>query len=60
MLTYLKFNKTFEIHTDESNIHLDTCISQEGKPVAYYSRKLNPSRNQFKITEQELLSLCKL
>jgi RNase H-like domain found in reverse transcriptase len=37
-LTYPNFNKTFEIHTDASKVQLGACISQEGRPVAFYSR----------------------
>jgi RNase H-like domain found in reverse transcriptase len=35
LLTYLNFNKTFEIHTDASKVQLGACISQEGQPVAF-------------------------
>jgi RNase H-like domain found in reverse transcriptase len=41
LLTYLNFNKMFEIHTDASKVQLRACILQEGRPVAFYSRKLN-------------------
>jgi RNase H-like domain found in reverse transcriptase/Reverse transcriptase (RNA-dependent DNA polymerase) len=41
MLAYLDFNKPFEIHTDASHYQLGAVISQEGKPIAFYSRKLN-------------------
>ena len=39
LVTFPDFNKTFEIHTDASKLQLGACISQEGKPVAFYSRK---------------------
>ena len=44
LLTYPNFNKIFEVHTDASKVQLGACISQEGKPVAFYSRKLNPAQ----------------
>ena len=57
LLTYPNFNKTFEIHTDASKVQLGACISQEGKPVAFYSRKLNPAQTRYTTTERELLSI---
>jgi hypothetical protein len=59
LLTYPNFKKPFEIHTDTSKIQLGiaACISQEGIPVVFYSRKLNPSQTRFTNTELELLSI---
>jgi RNase H-like domain found in reverse transcriptase len=57
LLTYPNFNKTFEIHTDASKVRLGACISQEGRPVAFYSRKLNPAQTWYATTEQELLPI---
>jgi hypothetical protein len=57
LLTYPDFNTEFEIHTDTSNVQLGACISQGGKPVAFYSRKLNPGQTRYTTTERELLSI---
>jgi hypothetical protein len=51
LLTYPNFKKPFEIHTDASKVQLGACISQEGRPVAFYSRKLNPAQIPYTTTE---------
>jgi RNase H-like domain found in reverse transcriptase/Integrase zinc binding domain/Reverse transcriptase (RNA-dependent DNA polymerase) len=57
MLAYPDFNKPFEIHTDASHYQLGSVISQDGKPIAFYSRKLNPAQTCYTTTERELLSI---
>jgi hypothetical protein len=57
LLTYPDFNKLFEIHTDASKLQLGACISQEGKPIAFYSRKLNSAQTRYTTAERELLSI---
>ena len=57
LVTFPDFNKEFEIHTDASKLQLGACISQDGKPVAFYSRKLNPAQTRYTVTERELLSI---
>ena len=57
LVTFPDFSKEFEIHTDASNLQLGACISQDGKPVAFYSRKLQPAQTRYTVTERELLSI---
>jgi len=57
LLTYPDFSKEFEIHTDASKLQLAACISQDGKPIAFYSRKLQPAQTRYTTTERELLSI---
>ena len=59
LLSYPDFNKPFEIHTDASHTQLGAVISQNNKPIAFYSRKLQPAQTQYTITECELLSIVK-
>ena len=44
LLAYPNFTKEFHIHTDASKTQLGAVISQEGKPIAFYSRKLSPAQ----------------
>ena len=57
MLRHPDFNKPFEIHTDASKYQLDAVISQDNKPIAFYSRKLNPAQLNYTTTERELLAI---
>ena len=57
ILAYPDFNKTFEIHTDASHYQLGGVISQDGKPIAFYSRKLKDAQTRYTTTERELLSI---
>ena len=58
-MSYPDFNKPFEIHTDASHTQLGVVISQNNKPIAFYSRKLQPAQTQYTTTECELLSIVK-
>ena len=57
LLGYPDFNATFEIHTDASKFQLSAVISQKGKPIAFYSRKMNSAQQNYPTTEKELLSI---
>ena len=57
LLAFPDFNKPFDIHTDASHTQLGAVISQEGQPIAFYSRKLNPAQTRYTTTERELLAI---
>ena len=57
LLAYPNFNKPFQIHTNASHYQLGAVVSQEGKPIAFYSRKLNPAQMWCTTMERELLSI---
>ena len=60
LLSFPDFNKPFHIHTDASKIQLGAVISQNDKPIAFYSRKLNPAQTRYTTTERELLSIVEV
>ena len=60
LLAYPNFNKPFEIHTDASHSQLGAVISQDGKPIAFYSRKLAPAQTRYTTSERELLAIVEV
>jgi hypothetical protein len=57
LLAYPDFDKPFIIHTDASHTQLGAVISQNNKPIAFYSQKLKPEQTQYTTTERELLCI---
>jgi RNase H-like domain found in reverse transcriptase len=55
MLAFPRFDKPFHVYTDASKYQLGAVIMQEGRPLAFYSRKLNSAQKRYTTGEQELL-----
>ena len=51
------YGEVFEIYTDASQRQLGAVITQDGRPLAFFSRKLNDLQSKYSITELELLSI---
>jgi hypothetical protein len=57
VLAYPDYSKEFEIHTDTSSKHLGAVIIQGNRPIAFFSRKLTETQQQYSVTEIELLAI---
>jgi hypothetical protein len=57
MLNFPDFSKPFHIYTYASDRILGAVITQDEKPVVFYSRKLNSAQQRYTTDEQELLSI---
>ena len=51
------YGELFEIYTDASTKQLGAVITQNGRPIAFFSRKLSSPQTKYSVTEQELLSI---
>ena len=59
LLAYPNYDPSvgFDIHTDASTRQLGAVISQQGRPLAFFSRKLSEAQTKYSVTELELLSI---
>ena len=57
LLAHPDFSQPFHVHADASKLQLGAVISQGGRPIAFYSRKLADAQTRYTTTERELLSI---
>ena len=60
LLAYPDFSLPFDIETDASNYQLGGAIKQNGRAIAYYSRKLTPAQLNYTTIEKETLSVVEI
>ena len=59
VLAYPDYSQGFEIYTDSSKFELEAVITQNNKPLVFFSHKLNTLQETYRVTEQELLAIVK-
>jgi len=54
VLAYPDFTKPFDIYAGASTKQLGSVITQDNRPIAYFSRKLSGTQSKYTVTELEL------
>ena len=57
ILAYPDSSKPFVLDTDASNVDIGAVLSQDDRPVAYFSRVLNKAQKNYCVTRKELLAV---
>ncbi len=57
VLAYPDFSKPFDLNTDSSDLQLGATLVQEGKPLGFYTRKLNSAQLNYTVGKKELLGI---
>jgi hypothetical protein len=60
MLTYPQFDKPFIIYTNASEKQIGGVVTQDDKPLGFFSKKLTDTQHQYPVTEQELLAIVEM
>jgi hypothetical protein len=57
VLAYPDYSKVFEICTDASSKELGAVITQDNRPIAFFSWKISDTKSQYSVTKIELLAI---
>ncbi len=56
-MVYPDHSKVFEIYTDASSKQLGAVITQDNRPIAFFSQKLSNMQRKYSITKIKLLAI---
>ncbi len=56
-LAYPDYSQGFEIYINSSKLQLGTVMTQNNRPLAFFSRKLSQTLQKYSVAEQELLAI---
>ena len=56
-LAFPNWTKPFDLYSDASDVQLGATLVQNGKPLGFYTQKLNAAQTNYTVGEKELLGL---
>ena len=57
VLAHLDFTTLFEMYTDASTMQLGAVLTQDNRPIVFFSRKLSKTQTKYSVTKIELLAI---
>ena len=54
------FPQSFKLHCDASKVRIRVVLSQNFRPVAYYSEKLNGAKLQYRTYDMEFYAILQV
>jgi hypothetical protein len=57
VLAYPDYSNVFDIYTDASSKQLGAVITQDNRPIAFFSWKLSDAQRKYSVTKIELLAI---
>jgi hypothetical protein len=57
ILVLFDFKKTFQVNCDASGFAIGAVLSQEDRPITYFSEKLNEAKVKYSTHDKELYAI---